>query len=877
MKRITPRLVPPVLTSLLVLLCFQYQTATAQETNKPAVPAGDEVVVLSAFEVRSTMDSGYRVKNSVATTGVAQALIDTPLPITVVSNEFLRDAGLDGFMRSLAYISSISFDPHTSNGNFAPGLGRGNSQGNGTTFRGQPYNGTYRNGLRLQFGFATENVDRIEVAKGPMAVFVGGATLGGEVNLVTKQPLFAAREELFLQVGSHDSYQASVDVTGPLTHSLAYRVIADYKDGNTWRDYSHSKTLFINPQLLWRPSTHFSTRLDGYIRNSEGNLVSQNVVSTANYQRDYDNPNAALLNLGTKRGTGALPFTVAEYQARVGQAFGTWRQDVFDTTGKWVTLGTTEEDLVNSPVGRAYNWYGPNAGFDEPVRLLESDSTFVVTDWLQFRAIGRYTNVDMQHSFYSFAQRQYADGNFPLDFGSATRLEQTGLDGKIEGVIKGKFWKLDGNLLAGVQYNRSETTYEDAFFDYSSAVSVAASPNVNNEPQTTLTGQNVYHWFDPRVQPFPDTRLITRWPSEVRPAGQLAYNYAEDTNRAYYTAGSLSAFDQRVTLTGGIRRTSTKSFTVQQDRDGAELPGSATRNSTPTTSSYMYGLTVRLLKGLNAYGSYNKGDTARTGSLVGRVSFGISPPDIVTPAEQAANPVPNDVGEGKEAGLKFSLIENKLTGSIGWFNLTRGNVLVADTARNGSDSRNVGTEVDNNPTTANPGVRQRVNWLTAIDGNTTAGVEVDLVWTPTRSYSLVLGASHLTENEMTVSPPLGTDPTSNRTYLVLNGRPLDLAPDDTFRVFQRYEFLNGALKGASVGLGVRYQSDFWPQSSNVSWGVRFPAFTVVDLTLGYKTRIMQRDVSFLLSVNNALDSLYIEGRNVFGPPREFAFSTRFSF
>lgn len=124
------------------------------------------------------MDSGYRVENAVATTGVAQALIDTPLPITVVTGEFLRDAGLDGFTGSLRYVSSISFDPHASNGNFAPGLNRGNSQANGTTFRGQPYNGTFRNGLRLQFGFATENVDRIEVAKGPMAVFVGGATLG---------------------------------------------------------------------------------------------------------------------------------------------------------------------------------------------------------------------------------------------------------------------------------------------------------------------------------------------------------------------------------------------------------------------------------------------------------------------------------------------------------------------------------------------------------------------------------------------------------------------------------------------------------------------------------------------------------------------------
>lgn len=860
-----------------VLFCLPAVSLLAQQPPPPdAKPASSETIVLPAFEVRSAKDEGYRVEKSVSTTGVAQALIDTPLPITVVTDEFMKDAGLDGFKGAMSYVSSVSLDHHSGNGNFAPGLNRGNSQPSGTTFRGQPYNGTFRNGLRLQFGFDTENVDRIEVAKGPMAVFVGGATLGGEVNLITRKPLFAAMQEVYFEAGSHDSYHASLDVTGPLSRTLAYRLIADYKDGNTWREYSHSQTLFVNPQLLWRPSDHFSTRLDGYLRDASGNLVSQGVASTANYQSAYDSPPQELLNLGTRRGPGALPYTVAEYRTRIGQAFGNWRQDVFDVTGKWSTLGTGE-DMVDGPVSRAYNWYGPNAGFKEPVRLLESDTTVIVTDWLQFRAIGRYMNVDLEHSFYSFGQRRYPDGNYPLDFGSGLRLDQTALDGKLEGALKGQVWKFDGNLLLGIQYNSTKNQYEDAFFDYSSAVSVPNSPNVNNEPTATLAGQNVYHWFDPRVHPFPDTRLITRWPSQARSAGQLAYTYTEEINRAYYAAGSLGVFDHRATLTGGVRRAESSSFTDQQDPGEKELPGSASRNKTPLTTSYMYGLSARIVQGLNAYASFNKGDSARTGSLVSRVSFGVSPPDIVTPAEMAANPVPNDIGEGKEVGLKFDLIKNTLTGSIGWFELTRGNILVADTTKNGTDPRNAGTEVDSNPATANPAVRQRIAWLTPIDGNTTAGYEADLVWTPTRNYSLVLGASHLITNAITVSKPLGTDPTTNRNYLVLNGRPLDQAPDDIFRVFQRYEFMEGALKGASVGLGVRYQSEYMPGASNVSWGIVFPAFTVVDLTLGYKMKIRKHDVTFMLNVNNLLDSVYMEGRTVFGPPREFYLSTRLNF
>lgn len=853
------------------------QTASSAPSADPA----EDPIVLSAFEVQSTKDTAYRVQNSVATTGVAQQLISTPLPITVITHEFLRDAGLEGFTGALSYASSVTLDPHSANGNYAPGLGRGNSQGNGTRFRGQPYNGTFRNGLRLANGFDTENVDRIEVAKGPMAVFVGGATLGGEVNVVTKKPLFDRKEEVTVRFGSHNYYRASVDATGPINDQLAYRVIFDYNDKNTWRDWSHSQSVFINPQLTWNITDKLSTRFDGYYREGWGNLISQNVSSTQNYQDAYDNPSPELLALGTRRTTGpgaGQPYTVAEYQQRIAQAFGTWRQDVFDSTGSWVALGQGE-DLIEgiAPTGRRYNWFGPNAHFKEPVWLLENETTLIATDWFQARAIGRFMEAKPEHDYYSFGQRIYAAGNNPLNFGGGTRLKQTTEVAKLEGVFKKSLWIFDGTLLLGGEYSAGETRAEDAFFDYSALPPVAASPNVGYSPNP-LTGQAIYQYFDPRVHAFPDTRLVTRWPSEVRGAGQLAYTLSKYIYRTGYSAASLGVWDDRVTFTGGVRRARGYSLTASLD-PGEQV---VTANGVPltnaqklaTTDSWMYGASVKVVNGLHAYASYNRGETARTGSLVSRVSFGISPPDIVTPAEQAANPAPNDIGTGKEMGLKFELFDRKLTGSVGWFQLTRGNILVNDSVRSGADPRNQGTEVDNNPATADPGVRARVSWLRPIEGNISEGFETDLVWTPTPNYSLVLGASHLTKNEITVDRPLTNDPLLLRDYLLLNGRPLELAPDDMIRVFQRYLFTAGALKGASVGVGVRYQSSFQPQSSNSAWGLEFPGYTVGDLVLGYDTRLWGRNVAFTLNVDNVTNSTYIEGQRVFGPPREFFLSMR---
>lgn len=838
--------------------------------------ASETPITLSAFEVTSAKDSGYRVQNAVATTGIAQALIDTPLPITVVTDEFLRDAGLRGFVGAVSYVSSIATDPHAGNGNYAPGAG--SSQGNLNRFRGQPVNGTFRNGLRLAHGFDTDNVDRIEVAKGPLAVFVGGATLGGEVNVVTKQPQFARRNELTFSAGSNETYSVAADLTGPLDarKTLAYRLLASYRDANTFRDFSNTKTTYLSPQLLWRPSSKLSLRLDYAHRFSKGNLVSQNVSDTGNYQADFDNPRSFLLDLG--RASLGRPFTVAEYRARIGQAFGTWRQDIFDATGRWVTLGEGL-GLIEGyfPGGKAANSYGPNARFVERSDLLENEDTLALTDWLQMRFIGRVVKSYVSHNYFSFSQRLMPAGSYNLTSGyQGRRFHEDTRDAKLEAVLKHKVWITDVTLLLGGQYGDNKNYNESAVFDYAGLAPVAGSPNVFATPNP-LTGANILNFFDPRVHAFPDNRAFTRWPSVTAAPGTQVYGQAKTNSRAAFSALSLGFFDRRVILTGGFRRSWVHSISSTLDRNHTALTGISSGN--PDTDNHTLGAIVRIVPGLNAYASINEGETIRGGSLVSRVTFGVPLPplDIVTPAEQAANRTPNAIGKGKEAGLKFELFNRKLTGSIGWFELTNGNTLVTDNDRNAADPRNVGTEVDPNPATANPGRRLQVTWTRAIDGNTTEGVETDLVWTPLANYSMVFAASHLFVNKVTVARAVTADPTTQRTYLILNGRELDNSPNWMLRVFQQYRFTRGALRNASVGVGVRYQSEQSPTNSDANWGLEFGGYTVVDLQLGYATKLREHPVHFQLGVTNLLDREYFTGNRVWASPREFTLTTRIQF
>src|SRR5688572_2685515 len=540
--------------------------ASVAQTTTPPPPPADTPVTLSAFEVSSSRDSGYRVHNAVATTGIAQALIDTPLPITVVTEEFLRDAGLRGFSGAVSYVSSVSTDDHTVNGNYGPGAG--SSQGNLNRFRGQPVNGTFRNGLRLSHGFDTDNVDRIEVAKGPLAVFVGGATLGGEVNIVTKQPQFSRFGEVTFSAGSYDTYRVTADVTGPLDakKTFAYRVLASHRDGNTWRDFSDTKTTYLSPQLLWRPSPRLSVRLDFAHRFSKGNLVSQNVSDTTNFQSDFDNPRPILLNLGVA--TLGRPFTVAEYRSRIGLAFGTWRQDIFDATGRWVTLGEGLGLIEgNFPGGRKANSFGPYADFTERTDLLENETIFAVTEWLQARFLGRAVKSYVAHKYFSFSQRLMPAGIYNLTSGyQGRRFHDETRDAKLEAVIKHKVWITDFTLLVGGQYGDNENYNETASLDYSGLAPVPGSPNVFGTP-AILTGANIANFFDPRVHAFPDNRAITRWPSVVNPPGVPTYTGTSTNDRAAYTALSLGFFDRRVILTGGVRRSWLHAITFSRDRN----------------------------------------------------------------------------------------------------------------------------------------------------------------------------------------------------------------------------------------------------------------------------------------------------------------------
>ena len=97
-------------------------------------------------------------------------------------------------------------------------------------------------------------IERIEILKGPAGAVFGDIDPAGRVNMVSKTPRFAAHASATLQYGSFDTRRIELDATGPLTDTLAARIVVATEDSDGYRDFVTLKRRVVSPSLTFRPS-----------------------------------------------------------------------------------------------------------------------------------------------------------------------------------------------------------------------------------------------------------------------------------------------------------------------------------------------------------------------------------------------------------------------------------------------------------------------------------------------------------------------------------------------------------------------------------------------------------------------------------------------
>lgn len=128
----------------------------------------------------------------------------------------------------------------------------------------------YKNGARINSGVFPEvtGLERVEVLKGSTAMLYGNAAAGGIINLVTKKPRFNFGGNIGLNAGSWNSYKPTVDIYGPLSKNVAFRVNGAYEYAESFRDVVKSEKYYFNPSFLFNLSDRSQLIVEAdYLKN----------------------------------------------------------------------------------------------------------------------------------------------------------------------------------------------------------------------------------------------------------------------------------------------------------------------------------------------------------------------------------------------------------------------------------------------------------------------------------------------------------------------------------------------------------------------------------------------------------------------------------
>ncbi|WP_258042865.1 TonB-dependent siderophore receptor [Sphingomonas sp. NBWT7] len=212
--------------------------ATAQDAADAAAPR-DDIVVLGT---RSTRDA--TLSSDRATELMSQSSRS-------LEQDILRAAGTYRLSDALELVSASS--QQNNRGGFADNFAiRGFLS---TADGGGEY---YVDGFISNRGSAPARdpatIERIEILKGPAGAVFGDIDPAGRVNMVSKTPRFAPAASASVQYGSFDTRRIELDATGPLSGTLAARIVVAAEDSDGYRDFVGLRRRVVSPSLTWRPS-----------------------------------------------------------------------------------------------------------------------------------------------------------------------------------------------------------------------------------------------------------------------------------------------------------------------------------------------------------------------------------------------------------------------------------------------------------------------------------------------------------------------------------------------------------------------------------------------------------------------------------------------
>jgi len=448
---------------------------------------------------------GYRTRAATSATGIVTEIIDTPLSISAINSQFVSDVGATQSMEAIGSLTGVT--------------GQSNSGETQTNFAVRGYKITPQvdgfDSLSIVSGLgSTVGVDRIEVLKGPSAVFNGNVPPGGSINIIYKKPQFRSNQTYVqAEYGSWARRDAELFSSGPVNKKFAYLVDLYRENSDGWVDFTKHKETDVLLGFTARPVEGLS--INGNYRHLDVNAV----LSTL----PVSHPGFI--------GSGAAQSTYLD--AWVAQNYG---------TNEPPQTVTVEQYL---PGGARYNVLGPQNYNTEQLNMWTGEIAYR-NDWFEIR--DAYAHADYKWALLALLQSGAKvlgpDGNVSTFFGSSGLLggnqSGSGWENKVEAVFYFDTGPVSHSLLIGQQASASGIDVFQAWVG----------------PAQMGPGGRPWNFFT-------DGPILLQNEFNALVAASPKPNYLDETHvsqvltHAYYLAEQMSVFDDRVHALLGVRHTTT--------------------------------------------------------------------------------------------------------------------------------------------------------------------------------------------------------------------------------------------------------------------------------------------------------------------------------
>ncbi|WP_133467958.1 TonB-dependent receptor [Paraglaciecola marina] len=368
---------------------------------------------------------------TVTATKRSQVIYEVPIAMSAFSGDALAAQGISDLTDVGKFVPNLSVTGfsagHTSSANpFIRGIGLQDH-----LITTDPGVSVYVDGVYLgrQVGqnWNLNNIERIEVLRGPQGTLYGRNSIGGAINIITKEPNEDAVTKLGLQFGTRGRAKADVFVNRALSEDFSFNFNAGYnsRDGlgefynvpDAEYDVGETKELYGRLSVKYAPNDDFSLVVTADANDGEGGLrpyttLIDEIPTGAYYTGErfgFPTPSGPLRNSDVSED----PYDNATGTAAVTTV--TNKASGISITADWSLSDTLSTKAVISNRSSEYK-----AGLDDDSTIYDLDQYPETGDAdqtsIELQLNGYYDNFDFVSGIYWFneegSNRQGEDSSF---------------------------------------------------------------------------------------------------------------------------------------------------------------------------------------------------------------------------------------------------------------------------------------------------------------------------------------------------------------------------------------------------------------------------------------------------------------------------------